>query len=53
MLRYYQTMTQKAAAELPRVSPSTLLDLLHRSSERIREGHRIRGLTTIGINEIS
>ena len=53
MLRYCQTMTQKAAAQLLRISASTLSDLLHRSIGRLREGHRIRGLTTIGIDEIS
>lgn len=53
MLRYCQLMTQKAAARLLRVSPSTLSDQLHRSIESIRSGHRIRGLKTIGIDEIS
>lgn len=53
MLRYSQLMTQKAAAELLRVSPSTLSDQLHRSINSIRSGHRIRGLKTIGIDEIS
>ncbi len=53
MLRYCQTMTQKAASELLRISASTLSDLLHRSITRLREGHRIRGLKTIGIDEIS
>lgn len=53
LLKYCQTMTQKAAAELLDIAPSTLSDLLHRSIERIREGHRIRGLRTIGIDEIS
>jgi transposase len=53
MLRYGQMMTQKAAAELLRVSPSTLSDQLHRSIGRIRSGHRVRGLKTIGIDEIS
>lgn len=53
MLRYCQLMTQKAAAELLRVATSTLSDLLHRSITRIRAGHRIRGLKTIGIDEIS
>ena len=53
MLRYCQIMPQKAAAELLRVPASTLSDLLHRSIERLREGHRIRGLKTIGIDEIS
>ncbi len=53
MLRYCQQMTQKAAAQLLRISSSTLSDQLHRSIERIRSGHRIRGLKTIGIDEIS
>jgi transposase len=53
MLRYCQMMTQKAAAELLRISASTLSDQLHRSVKRIRSGHRIRGLKTIGIDEIS
>jgi len=53
MLRYCQIMTQKAAATLLRISGSTLSDLLHRSITRLREGHRIRGLRTIGLDEIS
>jgi transposase len=53
MLRYCQIMTQKAATELLHVSTSTLSDWLHRSITRIREGHRIRGLRTIGVDEIS
>lgn len=53
MLRYCQIMTQKAAATLLHLSASTLSDMLHRSIARIRKGHRIRGLKTIGIDEIS
>jgi transposase len=53
MLRYCQAMTQKAAAELLHVSSSTLSDLLHRTITRIRDGHRIRDLKTLGIDEIS
>jgi transposase len=53
MLCYCQIMTQKAAATLLRISPSTLSDLLHRSIHHLRDGHRIRGLRTIGIDEIS
>lgn len=53
MLRYCQIMSQKAAAELLRLPASTLSDLLHRLIRRLREGHRIRGLKTIGIDEIS
>ena len=44
MLRFPQNMTQKAAAELLGVSKSTLSDLLHRSIQRRRAAHRIRGL---------
>lgn len=53
MLRYCQIMSQKAAAELLRLPASTLSDLLHRLIRRLREGHRIRGLKTIGIDEIA
>jgi transposase len=53
MLRYCQIMTQKAAAELLRISTSTLSDQLHNAIQRLRAGHRIRGLKTIGIDEIS
>ena len=53
MLRYCQMMTQKAAAGLLCLSPSTLSDQLHRCIKRIRAGHRIRGVKTIGIDEIS
>ena len=53
MLKYCQMMTQKAAAQLLHVPRSTLSDLLHRTITRIRAGHRIRGLKTIGVDEIS
>jgi transposase len=53
MLVYCQIMTQKAAAYLLHISTSTLSDLLHRTIERIREGHRIRGLKSVGIDEIA
>jgi transposase len=46
-------MTQKAAAEILEIAPSTFSDLLHRSVERARDGHRIRGLRAIGIDEVS
>lgn len=48
-----QIMTQKAAAEILKMSTSTLSDLLHRVINRARDGHRIRGLTTVGVDEIS
>jgi len=53
MLVYCQLMTQKAAARLLRIPKSTLSDLLHRTINRIRDGHNIRGLKVIGIDEIS
>lgn len=53
MLRYCQMMTQKAAAGLLQVASSTLSDQLHRSIARRRQGHRIRGLRTLGIDEVS
>jgi transposase len=53
MLKYCQMMTQKAAAQLLHVSASTLSDLLHRTIDRLRDGHRIRGLRTLGVDEIS
>lgn len=53
ILVYCQMMTQKAAAELLHMAASTLSDLLHRIIGRLREGHRIRGLRSIGVDEIS
>jgi transposase len=53
ILRYCQLMTQKAAAQLLKVSQSTLSDQLHRVIQRLRSGHRIRGLKTLGVDEIS
>lgn len=48
-----QRMTQKAAAEVLHLAPSTLSDLLHRIITRSRDGHKIRGLVTVGVDEIS
>ena len=53
MLTYCQIMTQKAAAQLLHIAQSTLSNLLHRSVERIRDGHRIRDLKELGVDEIS
>lgn len=53
MLVYCQMMTQKSAARILRIPISTLSDMLHRVINRLRDGHRIRGLKTIGIDEIS
>jgi transposase len=46
-------MAQKEAAKQLHLAPSTLSDLLHRVINRVREGHWIRGLRKIGIDEIS
>ncbi len=48
-----QVMTQKAAAEILKMPSSTLSDLLHRIITRVRERHKIRGLVTLGVDEIS
>jgi len=48
-----QIMTQKAAAAILGMPSSTLSDLLHRVITRTRAGHRIRGLITMGVDEIS
>jgi len=53
VLVYSQLMTQKAGAELLDIPTSTFSDLLHRTITRIRDGHRIRGLRSIGIDEVS
>ena len=53
MLKLCKNMTQKAAAEILGVAPSTLSDLLHRSIERHRSGHKIRGLKHLGVDEIA
>ncbi|MFQ5668669.1 MAG: ISL3 family transposase [Candidatus Binatia bacterium] len=48
-----QLMTQKAAAEILKMPPSTLSDLLHRIITRVRHGHKIRALVTLGVDEVS
>lgn len=53
LLRYTQQMTAKAAGQLLKMPKSTLSNLLHRIIKRIRSGHRIRGLTVLGVDEIS
>jgi transposase len=45
--------TQAAAAQILKMSSSTLSDQLHRIIQRTREGHKIRGLVTMGVDEIS
>jgi len=46
-------MPQSVAAQLLHIPPSTLSDILHRVIERERQGHKIRGLTMVGIDEVS
>ena len=46
-------MTQKAAAAILVLPTSTLSHLLHRVITRARDGHRIRGVTTLGVDEIA
>ncbi len=53
VLVYAQLMTQKAAAGLLHLAQSTFSDILHRTIERVRDGHRIRDLTAIGIDEVT
>lgn len=48
-----QIMTQKSAAEILKMPSSTLSNLLHRIITRVRHGHKIRGLVTLGVDEIS
>lgn len=48
-----QIMTQKAAAKILKMAPSTLSDLLHRIINRVRDGHKFRGVKTLGVDEIS
>jgi transposase len=51
--RLCQSMTQKAAAELLCMPASTLSDLLHRIITRVRSEHAVRGLKSLGVDEIS
>jgi len=48
-----QIMTQKAAALILKMPTSTVSDILHRVIDRVRASHRIRGLVTVGVDEIS
>lgn len=53
VLAFCQIMTQKAACELLHIPKSTLSDILHRTIVRLRTGHRLKDIDTIGIDEIS
>jgi transposase len=46
-------MTQKAASQVLCMPKSTVSDNLHRIITRVRTGHRIQGLVSIGIDEVS
>ena len=48
-----QITTQKAASDMLKMASSTLSDILHRVIARSRDGHKIRGLATLGVDEIS
>ena len=48
-----KSMTQKQVSLLLKVPTSTLSNRLHRVITRSRNGHKIRGLKSIGIDEIS
>jgi transposase len=53
ILVFCQIMTQKAAARLLHLPQSTLSDILHRTIERLRDGHRIGDIDKLGVDEIS
>jgi len=50
---FSQIMIQKAAAAILKMASSTISDILHRVITRTRAGHKIRGLVTLGVDEIS
>ncbi len=53
MLRFCKVMTQKEAAAQLGLPASTLAEMLHRAVARYRDGHRLRGLKNMGVDEIS
>lgn len=53
VMRLCRATTQKEAAATLGLPKSTIADILHRSVDRLRDGHRIRGLKKVGIDEIS
>jgi len=46
-------MTQANAADLLQIPKSTFANLLHNIIQRVRSNHKIRGLKSIGVDEIS
>lgn len=53
ILMYAQMMSQKDGARLLALNPSTFSNLLHAAIERIRSLHNIRGLRSLGVDEIA
>jgi len=53
IVKYSKKMTQKAASELLKIAKSSFSDKLHRIIKRQRQGHKIRGLKNMGVDEIS
>ena len=53
LVTYAKMMTQKSASQLMKLASSTFSNRLHHIIERERKDHKIRGLKTIGIDEIS
>ena len=53
ILVYSQNMTQGAASQMLNLASSTFSNLLHRIITRERQGHKIRTLNVIGVDEIS
>lgn len=53
LVKYCCDMSQKKAAEQLKIPKSTVSDILHRLIKRGRQGHKIRSLRVIGVDEIS
>ncbi len=53
LLTYAKHMTQKIASELLRITSSTFSNRLHRAIVCARKDHKIKELTTLGVDEIS
>lgn len=48
-----QMMTQKSASQIQNIPQSTFSDYLHKAITKFRSNHKIRGLKSVGIDEIS
>ena len=53
LMRLCKVMTQKEAGAQLGIPKSTVADVLHRVIERCRDGHKIRGIKNLDIDEIS